>query len=65
MYGTNSIIPGILNSTPLSLRSEIASRNVKDRLSNIDAVRKAFRAADNDERIKRARKSRKLNSDDE
>ena len=65
VYGTNPTIPGILNSTPPSLSSEFASRNVRDHLSRINSAREAFRAADNDERIKRALKARIVNSNDE
>ena len=65
VYGTNPTIPGISNSTPPSLSSEFASKDVRNHIARIDKAREAFRAADNDERIKRALKARIVNSNDE
>ena len=58
MYGSNPTIPGITNSTPPSLSEQFSSNQVRDHLARIDQAREAFRQADNDERIKRALKSR-------
>ena len=58
VYGTNPTIPGITNSTLPSLSTEFTSKDVRDHLQNINKAREAFRIADNDERIKRALKSR-------
>ena len=58
VYGTNSTIPGITNSTPPSLSSEFASNDVREHLIRMHKAREAFRLADNDEKIKRALKSR-------
>ena len=65
VYGTNPTIPGITNSTPPSLSLEFTSKDVRAHLTKIDKAREAFRAADNDERIKRALKARITNSNDE
>ena len=53
MYGTNPTVPGIINSKPASLNN-----NVRKHLEKLNAAREAFREADNNERIKRALKSR-------
>ena len=58
VYGNNPTIPGITNSTPPSLSTEFASKDVRDHLAQINKAREAFRVADNDEKIKRALKSR-------
>ena len=58
VYGTNPSIPGITNSTPASLNSEFKSKEVREHIARIDKAREAFRNADNDERIKRALRSR-------
>ena len=58
VYGTNPTIPGITNSTPPSLSEEFSSNLVRKHLERIDQAREAFRKADNDEKIKRALKSR-------
>ena len=58
VYGTNPTIPGIMNSTPPSLSTEFTSKDVRDHIEKINKARDAFRIADNDERIKRALKSR-------
>ena len=58
VYGTNPSIPGITNSTPPSLSTEFTSKDVREHLEKINKAREAFRVADNDERIKRALRSR-------
>ena len=58
VYGNNPTIPGILTSTPPSLSTNFTSKHVREHLANINKAREAFRIADNDERIKRALKSR-------
>ena len=58
VYGTNPTIPGIINSTPPSLSENYASKDVREHIGRINKAREAFRIADNDERIKRALKSR-------
>ena len=58
VYGTNPNIPGVTNSTPPSLNTEFTSNDVRNHLENINKARDAFRVADNDERIKRALRSR-------
>ena len=58
VYGTNPTIPGITNSTLPSLSTEFTSKDVRNHLDRINKAREAFRMADNDERIKRALKSR-------
>ena len=58
VYGTNPTIPGITNSTPASMSTTFASEDVRKHIEKIGLAREAFREADNDERIKRALKSR-------
>ena len=58
VYGNNPTIPGITNSTPPSLSTEYTSKHVRDHIGRINKAREAFRNADNDDRIKRALKSR-------
>ena len=58
VYGTNPNIPGISHSTPASLSTNFESEDVRKHLERIDEARNAFREADNNERIKRALKSR-------
>ena len=58
VYGNNPSVPGISNSTPPSLSTNFASEDVRNHIQNINKAREAFRAVDNDERIKRALKSR-------
>ena len=58
VYGTNPNIPGITNSTPPSLNTEVTSKHVREHIGKIHQAREAFRVADNDERIKRALRSR-------
>ena len=58
VYGNNPSIPGITNSTPPSLNTEFTSKHVRTHLDRINKAREAFRNADNDDRIKRALKSR-------
>ena len=58
VYGTNPNIPGITNSIPASLSTNFESEDVRKHLERIDEARNAFREADNNERIKRALKSR-------
>ena len=58
VYGNNPSVPGISNSTPPSLSTTFASQDVRNHIQNINKAREVFRAADNDERIKRALKSR-------
>ena len=58
VYGTNPNIPGIINSTPTSLSSDFASQDVRKHMTRLNTAREAFRIADNDERIKRAFKSK-------
>ena len=58
VYGNNPTIPGIMNSTPPSLSTTFTSKVVRDHITKINKAREAFRHADNDERIKRALKSR-------
>ena len=58
VYGTNPKIPGITNSTPPSLSTDFTSKDVRNHLEKINKAREAFRTADNDERIKRALRSR-------
>ena len=65
VYGNNPSIPGITNSTPPSLSTEFTSKHVREHLRRIDQAREAFRKADNDERIKRALRSRISSYNDE
>ena len=58
VYGNNPSIPGVTNSTPPSLNTEFTSKHVREHIGNIHKAREAFRVADNDERIKRALRSR-------
>ena len=65
VYGNNPTIPGVINSTPASLSTNFESADVRKHLANIDSARDAFREADNNERIKRALKSRIQSSNHE
>ena len=65
VYGTNPTIPGIINSTPASLSTRFESEDVRKHIEKIDLAREAFREADNNERIKRALKSRIQSSNHE
>ena len=58
VYGNNPSVPGISNSTPPSLSTNFASQDVRNHIENINKAREAFRVADNDERARRALKSR-------
>ena len=58
VYGTNPTIPGITISTPASLSTNFASEDVSKHLENIGLARESFCEADNNEKIKRALKSR-------
>ena len=58
VYGNNPSIPGITNSTPPSLSTDFTSKDVRKHIEQINKAREAFRIADNDERIKRALRSR-------
>ena len=58
VYGNNTSIPGVTNSTLPSLSTEYTSKDVRDHIGKINKAREAFRVADNDERIKRAIRSR-------
>ena len=64
VYGSNPKIPGITESNPASLNENFVSLDVKVHLKRIHNARLAFRMADNDDRIKRALKS-KINTSDE
>ena len=58
VYGTNPNVPGVSNSTPPSLNVEYTSKDDRNHIGNIHKARKAFRVEDNDERLKRALRSR-------
>ena len=57
VYGNNTSIPGVTNSTLPSLSTEYTSKDVRDHIGKINKAREALRVADNGERIKRALRS--------
>ena len=57
-YGKNAKVPGITNSTLAGLNEFDDNDLIEKHLARINLARNAFRQADNDERIKRALKSR-------
>ena len=58
VYGCNPNIPGITNATPASFEEHSINEDIAKHMKGVNLARESFRKVDNDERIKRALKSR-------
>ena len=58
VYGTNPRIPGIIEGNLSSLSSSFESKDIKKHFHRMQLARESFLKADNDDRVKRALKSR-------